>query len=253
MHLSRQSLPLIPLCITGALANFLGPTYLAPLDLTSDESLVSASWANVTSILDAYLNGNQSTASNSFFGLENITFSSGLFSIHDPAAAESLQYYYTSTEIANAPEGANQVDGNSIYRVASVSKLVTVFLGMLELNSEDWNRPLTNILPGLAEFARENSRVEDPVYITQWDKVTPWALAAQIAGVARQGLPVLDTLYQYEVAKATGDESAQDPTTHGLPPVSLSELGPCAESTDLFCAGGPYVGSVQTQPPTFLP
>jgi CubicO group peptidase (beta-lactamase class C family) len=253
MHLPRSGFPFISICITTALADFLGPTYPAPIDLTSTESLVSASWQNISSTLKEYLHGNQSTTSNSLSGIENITFSIGLFSANDPAAAESLQFHYTSAEAADAPTGVEEVDGDSIYRVASISKLFTVFAGLLELHNADWDRPLTDVLPELAEFARENSDEEEHIYTSQWEKITPWTLAAQIAGIARQGIPSIDLLYRYEAARVTGDQSAADPVTSGLPPISFSELGPCAESAELFCAGGAYLGSVQSQPPTFLP
>lgn len=88
MHLRPHALLLLPLCITGTLADFLGPAYPAPIDLTSDKSLIPASWKNFTSIFDAYLKGNQSTASEPLSGVEKVTFSVGLFSIHDPAAAK---------------------------------------------------------------------------------------------------------------------------------------------------------------------
>ena len=133
---------LLPICITSTLADFLGPTYQAPIDLTSDKSLIPASWKNFTSIFDAYLKGDKSIASESFSGVEKVTFSVGLFSIHDPAAAK-LQYHYTSPEIANGTQGTTKVNGDSNYRIASVSKLFTVFAGLLELTNEDWNRPLT--------------------------------------------------------------------------------------------------------------
>ena len=80
---------------------------------------------------------------------ENITFSLGLFSIHDQDAAE-LQYHYASPEVVKAPSGTHKVDGDSIYRIASVSKLFTVYAGMIELSSEDWNRPITEFIPELA-------------------------------------------------------------------------------------------------------
>lgn len=82
---------------------------------------------------------------------ENVTFSVGLFSIHDPAAAE-LQYHYASPEVVKAPNGTHEVNGDSIYRMASVSKLFTVYAGMIELSSEDWNRPITDFIPELATF-----------------------------------------------------------------------------------------------------
>ncbi len=200
MHLRPHALLLLPLYITGTLADFLGPTYPAPINLTSDKSLIPASWKNLTSIFDAFLKGNHSsTASEPLSGVEKVTFSAGLFSIHDPAAAK-LQYHYTSPEIANATQGTTQVDGDSIYRTASVSQLFTVFAGLLELTNEDWNRPLTDVIPGLANFAARGTTAageDEPVYGIQWDKITPWALAAQLAGVPTQGVALADLLYAY--------------------------------------------------------
>lgn len=171
---------LLPLCITAALASFLGPTYPAPIDLTSNGSLVPAAWENLTFTFDAYLKeGRNTTATSSLAGAENVTFSVGLFSLYDPAV-QQLQYHYTAPEIVNARNGTRKVDGDSIYRIASVTKLFTVFAGLLSLTDEDWNRPLTEMIPALTGFAGYE---QSPVYTIQWDKITPWALAAQIAGV----------------------------------------------------------------------
>lgn len=256
MHLRPLALLLLPLCITGTLADFLGPTYPAPIDLTSDKSLIPASWKNFTSIFDAYLKRNQSTASEPLSGVEKVTFSVGLFSIHDPAAAK-LQYHYTSPEITNATQGTTQVDGDSIYRMASVSKLFTVFAGLLELTNEDWNRPLTDIIPGLADFARGTAGENDPVYKIQWDKITPWALAAQLAGVPRLGLASADLLYTYDILAGAG--LGTDPvTTYGFPPLNISKLGPCwdlkyRDPETPFCPADEFVVNERSQPPNFLP
>ncbi|MCJ1348949.1 hypothetical protein MMC31_007182 [Peltigera leucophlebia] len=250
MHLSSHALRLLPLFITGALADFLGPTYPAPIDLTSDKSLIPASWENLTSIFNAYLNKNQSTASDSLSGVEKVTFSVGLFSIHDPAAAK-LQYHYTSPEISNATQGTTKVDGDSIYIMASVSKLFTVFAGLLELTNEDWNRSLTDVIPGLAHFARETAGEGDPVYKVQWGKITPWALAAQIAGVPREGLASADLLSPLL--------DGPDPvTTYGFPPLNVSKLGPCwdlslRDINSPFCPADEFIADVRSQPPSFLP
>ena len=126
-------------------------------------------------------------------------------------------------------------------------------VGMVDLSPEQWNLPLTAVIPGLAEFYQGLSGDKAEIYISQWDKITPWALAAQIAGVARQGVPGLDLLYQYLLAQTIGDNTIPDPTTQGLPPLNGSELGPCAQSTQIFCTPNEFVGSVQDQAPTFLP
>ena len=253
MHLRPHALCLLPICITGALADFLGPTYPAPIDLTSDKSLVPASWKNFTSIFDAYLKGNQSTASKSLSGVENVTFSVGLFSIHDSAAAK-LQYHHTSPEIANATQGTNRVDGDSIYRIASVSKLFTVFAGLLELNKEDWDRPLSEVIPGLVDFVRETAEEEEAMYRIQWDKITPWALAAQLAGIPALALVGNDRLYTYNILGL-----GTDPVTgYGFPPLNISTFGPCwdlkyRDVENPVCPADEFIVNERSLPPNFLP
>jgi CubicO group peptidase (beta-lactamase class C family) len=249
MHLFRHVLPLLPICITSTLAEFLVGSYPPPLDLSSDESIVPASWKNFTAKFDAYLKENQTAASESLSGVENVTFSVGLFSLHDPAAA-NLQYHYTSPEIANAVNGTDRVDGDSIYRMASVTKLFTVFAGMLELTDKEWNRPLTEVFPELAEYALEHPGEQDPVYTIQWDKVTPWAFANHLAGFPAGGLPGLDLLSQVAFA---GDIDRLV-TAFGFPPADLNKLGPCWNIVDpLSCAPEDFIKEASSLSPSFLP
>ena len=119
-----RSLHLLSLCVSIASADFLLGRFPAPTDLSSEESLVAASWKNVTSILDEYLNGNQNSTSEAIASVKNTTFSFGMFSVHDSATSKSLQYHYTASNLN--PNGTSKVDGDTIYRVASVTKLFTV-------------------------------------------------------------------------------------------------------------------------------
>lgn len=181
--------------------------------------------------------------------MENVTFSVGLFSLHDPAAA-NLQYHYTSPEIANAANGTDRVDGDSIYRMSSVTKLFTVFAGMLELTDKEWNRPLTEVFPELAEYALEHPGEQDPVYTIQWDKVTPWAFANHLAGFPAGGLPGLDLLSQV----ASAGDSDRLVTAFGFPPADLNKLRPCWNVVDpLSCAPEDFIKEASSLSPSFLP
>ena len=126
MSSSSLAIFLLPLWITTVSTDLMGPNYPAPMDLSSDESLVIGSWANLSTTLSAYLNGSKSANAINIAGLTNLTFSMGMFSTDDPGAAESHQYHYTSEKVASASTGVNEVDGDSIYRIASVAKLITV-------------------------------------------------------------------------------------------------------------------------------
>jgi CubicO group peptidase (beta-lactamase class C family) len=259
MHLSSHLALLPSLCvfITGTLADFVGPTYPAPLDLSSNASLVAASWKNLTSTLDSYLKNTskgprRSSSSTTLSAAEvgNVTFSLGMFSMHDPEASK-LQYHHTSPEIAKASHGTHSVQGDSIYRIASMTKLFTVLGGLLTMTDEDWNRPLTSIIPELASFAAATADSDtdaDAVYKTAWDQITPWALACQMAGIARQGIAAADLLVNVILNPTSGANTLA--TEYGLPPANVSDLGTCL---DINCTASSYVQEVMAQPPILEP
>ena len=112
-----------------------------------------------------------------------------MFSIHDPSAAESLHFHHTSAAIAKSSTSVKKVDGNSIYGIASISKLITTFAGILELESSDWDRPITEFVPSLAAYAEATPATNDLVHTIEWNRVTLAALASQIAGTPRDVSP----------------------------------------------------------------
>jgi CubicO group peptidase (beta-lactamase class C family) len=261
MHLSFRIFHIILTLIGSVLADFLGPSYPAPTDLSSNQSLVAAGWRNVTATLQTYLNDDkQKPSSKAMAGMKNITFSMGMFSLHDPAATE-MQFHYTSPEVANAKNGTHKVDGDSIYRIASVTKLFTVFAGLLELKSTDWDRPLTDIFPTLAEFARKTPGELDPTYTVEWDKVTLNALASQLAGVPRDEFLAIGDILLWALAGQLFDSSRGpfDQTLLGLPVVNRTDpiaFPPCANYDayiNATCSAIPWVESFKMRAPTFLP
>jgi hypothetical protein len=120
-----KALVLLSFCAVVVLGDFLGPIFPAPFDLASKTSHVATAWSNATSTLLHYIN-DKSTNASSPSGLKNITFSAGLFSLHDPAAATALQFHHTSPDIAKSKVGVKKVDGN---------RLVTLFSWRNSLSS----------------------------------------------------------------------------------------------------------------------
>ncbi|KAL8858794.1 MAG: hypothetical protein Q9178_004711 [Gyalolechia marmorata] len=241
-------LPLLLLSPAAVLGDFVGPSYPAPKDLASDESQVLAAWLNVTSTLDTYMQ-DPNTQLIGTSGLKNITFSLGMFSIHDPSAAESMQYHHASAEVTNSTTGVVSVDGNSIYRVASITKLMTAFVGELNLEARLWDSPITDFVPSLAEYAQNTPGEDDPVNTIQWEKVTLFALCSHMAGTPSNVQPFDPSLAL---------SLAADPITDfGLPPLNVTDpiaFPPCMTTTDLgACTGNDYAKGAQTRPPTFLP
>lgn len=183
---------LLSLFTTTTLAEFLSGTYAPPYDLSSEDSIVAAAWKNFTSRFDSFLKDGDE-APETLALVPNISFSSGLFSLYDPEAS-GLQYHYASPETRNKANGTNTIDGDSIFRVASVTKLFTVFAGLLQMTQEEWDRPLTEVFPQLGQYSQQNSGEESPIQHVQWDKITAFNLARQIAGIPGGGFPGLDYL-----------------------------------------------------------
>jgi len=249
MRFSLFALSLLGLHGTAALAEYLIGTYPPPLDLSSNQSLIPQVWKNLTASFDAYLKDGETKGLEAFAGVENVTFSLGLFSLYDPAASK-LQYHYASPETVNAVNGTTKVDGDSIYRMASVTKLITVFAGMLEMTEAQWNTPLSEVFPALGEYARANEGKSGPIETIQWDKVTAWSLANQLSGFPGGGIPGLDlltTLLFLGKPEALAD-------AYGFPPVDISTLSPCWTDTDPFaCPTEEIIKDASSLPPSYLP
>ncbi len=180
-RLRLAGITILQILANSAAGDFLVPTYPAPTDLTSNHSQLACSWRNLTSIFDRHLGNEKPTKPTQYTGLDNITFSVGLFSLHDPSATQ-LQYHHTSPDVNASENGCHEVDENSIYRIASVSKLITTLAGLLLLSDEDWNCPLPDLISEFKQYLQK-SNVSDPIWHVQWDKVTPWSLATQLSGI----------------------------------------------------------------------
>ncbi|KAI0098146.1 beta-lactamase/transpeptidase-like protein [Nemania sp. FL0031] len=234
MHPSTVGVAIASLCLPAVHARILGPLNPAPVDLTSDTSRVRSQWDNLTSTLEGHLNGTTRNAALS--GLDNITFSLGLFSVNDPNAAGHLQFHHTGPDVRNSSFGVNKVDGNSIYRVASMTKVITVYSGLLLLKTSDWDKPLTEIFPEIASLPKD-----DPNHHIQWDTITPFSLASQISGLPANARPFdageLSTVFYFT--------NPTDPTTLGFPPLTLNSTGinvPCQQPN---CSAVQYVKGIQ--------
>ncbi len=230
-------------------APLLGPGYPPPTDLTSDCSLVSAAWTNLTASINTYIEGNQ-TVEGLVPNLGSYTFSVGAFSIFDAQAAHKLQYHHTGKDVETSNTGVTRVDGDSIYRVASVSKAFTVYLVLIKIGSSYWDRPITDFVPELAKYA--NDTAPDPLNVVDWRSVTLGALAGQIAGIPR------DTPF-FASDQWISRGGGSDLVELGLPPLNFTDLDaldPCTSffnSTGGICPEDRYFQAWTKRGPVFSP
>lgn len=243
------------LIFVGALSH-LTPTYPQPVDLTSNDSLVAQGWKDLSLTIDESLNKSEEAAETPLAAAKNVTFSLGMFSLHDPAAT-NMQYHYAGPETRNSKIGTTTPDGNSIYMLASISKLITAYTGMVLLSEEDWNRPLPDIIPALRTYAHRAVLGPGSAYTTPWDHITLAALASHQSGMATKAWVGADQAVYFT---SEGQEGLSAMLELGLPPLDsdISKLGPCAtraatNASDLYCSGPDAIQALAGIPPNFLP
>lgn len=135
-------------------------------------SPASISTANLTLALNSALTSGVLGATNSSFAVE-------VFSASQPGTFFS---FYHSAPTLNASVGVKQVDGNSVFRIGSISKLFTVYLLLIENGFVNWHEPVTRWVPELWRIGKWPS---NEVARVDWGSITLGNLASQMAGIGR--------------------------------------------------------------------
>ncbi|KAK7729492.1 hypothetical protein SLS57_001978 [Botryosphaeria dothidea] len=216
-------------------------------------SAINAAHSSLKSQLDAAL---QPGARNPLgIQLNGDFLSIGVFSTADGNGSSDgtlFDYHYAVPGQANATAGA-KTDRNTIFRIGSISKLLTVYTLLVERGDLDWNQPITKFIPGLTDS--DNDDDEDFSRI-RWDDITIGALASHLSGIARDyawpdfvtnftQVPALETLVGVNTSGITPD----DISPCALPLVNPTSLPLCTQ----FIAGletlGPYFPAFES--PTY--
>lgn len=236
----------LALLASPAIGDFLGLSRPAPTNIAGNSSLVRAAWQNASSLLDAYLKQGVNTTATSYLnGSEAVTFSAGVFSLYDPHAS-TLQYHYASPETKHSTQGTREINNDSIYRAASISKLVTVFLALQVLSEADWTRSLSHIFPELV-----GGNATDAADRPRWDEITPWLLATQRSGLSNEPPgDGVDLAFEFIVEAANeGKDPISLEARKGYPPYTNREPFLCTNN----CTQREFVTNLGTQRPSFDP
>ena len=107
------------------------------------------------------------------------TFSIGMFSTSEEDIA--WQYHHATKLLSRSEHGAQTVDANSIYRIGSISKLLTMYLFLISEGDHRLSDPVTKYIPELQNAGHGRS----DELIPNWSQITIGDLAGQMAGLAR--------------------------------------------------------------------
>ncbi|KAK0100307.1 hypothetical protein ONS95_008265 [Cadophora gregata] len=237
-----------PLCVLGALlpltvqskpyCPLLGPDFPAPKNLSSSPSF-QAAITNLTQLLTtAQTSGNTSYGP---FDAVNTSYSVEFFSIHDTAPLFTSNYGAPS--LSKAKYGVKTVDPESVYRIGSVTKLMTVYTALIQCGSNHFNEPITKYIPELQQAAQTLNATSNPLDHPSWEEITLGELASQQSGIGRD-------------YAAFGELSGllrplSNPAALGLPPLNSSEAAICAGGS--FCTREQFFRGFTQRHPVYAP
>ncbi|KAF2015175.1 beta-lactamase/transpeptidase-like protein [Aaosphaeria arxii CBS 175.79] len=188
----------------------IGPEYPPPRHLAT-HPIWKRAIDNITNIFN-YLD------SAPVSGVDDFSYSFQIFSTN-PGRPILWERYRTAPDLPDDTVGVKKVDGKTVYRLGSVSKLITVLAFLAEVGDYYWNMPITEFIPELKKYAnRPTSHSFDSVRETAWEDVTIGALASQVSGLGRDyGI----------LGELTQTEDAPQPWEVGFNSLPLQAAPPC--------------------------
>ena len=112
----------------------------------------------------------------------------GVFSLDETEPL--FEYHNSPSWVAMSKEGVKNIDSDTVYRIASVSKLYTVWLLLIKAGEGIFDDPITKHIPELAAAGNKNdsqySNGSDGIDQVRWDEITVGDLARQMSGIIRE-------------------------------------------------------------------
>ena len=156
----------------GQPCSLAGPAVLPARDWKAHE-VIQETLANIGAVIDTVLFSSNSSTTHLIDNTRK-SFSLDIFSTQDIDGELLYNYDHTADILRNASVGVREVSSDTVYRIGSVSKLLTVYMWLLDDGDVAWNQPITNFVPGLESFAKEHAEDIrlDPTSYIDWDSVT---------------------------------------------------------------------------------
>ncbi|KAK1702151.1 beta-lactamase/transpeptidase-like protein [Colletotrichum acutatum] len=143
------------------------------------------------------------------------------------------EYHHQGTELKGTVTGGS-LDSDTLYRIGSVTKLLTVYTILVKLGPTYWNEPITKFIPELADAPAGHR-----AHRVQWSEVTLGGLASHMSGIARN--KVLNSLLEQYPATTTWHTPVYSNEAFQLIGWAFENItGSSVELTSLSRTGGVY-------------
>ncbi|KAI1464859.1 beta-lactamase/transpeptidase-like protein [Daldinia caldariorum] len=211
-----------------------GPAFPKPTALASSD-IIKTAIANLTATFDARGMDPSRNPNGTSWSIQ-------VFSASDPDEDVPVwSHYHTATDLlaANTP-GVKSIDGNTVYRLGSVTKIFTILTFLIEAGDTYWNTPVTQWVPELELLAGKAQY--DPIMNVDWDSITLQDLASHMAGIVRD--------YAIE-GELTQEHNQTVLKSQGFPPAPTNETPVCGEF--IPCNRAQFFSGLSNVPPSFSP
>ncbi|KAI1357944.1 beta-lactamase/transpeptidase-like protein [Xylaria arbuscula] len=151
-----------------------GLGYPKPTNLLNSQGIKNAASA-LDSVFAQYIDDANNTGSDTF------SYSVEVFAASEPTPLWS--HYWTAKNLATMnTTGVRKIDGNTVYRIGSLSKIFTILTFLAEVGDSSWNEPIAKFIPEIAAMAANASDNSHSLTSPDWGSITIGALASQISG-----------------------------------------------------------------------
>jgi CubicO group peptidase (beta-lactamase class C family) len=150
---------------------FLGPAYPPATNITAP-AFVSTGKTFEAALASALAEGKMA-GNDTFWAVQVYTLGS---------KKPIYETYHSATiqKDTNATNPAKVVGPDTVFRVYSISKLITVYAILAKVGDKYWDEPVAKYIPELSRLQPGN-----PVREVRWDEVTIGSLASLMSGVGR--------------------------------------------------------------------
>lgn len=108
---------------------------------------------------------------------DNTSISIGVFSTQSETLLAEFHHVATRPELRSHLTGG-KLDGDTLYRVGSVTKILSAYAALSKLRNEHWSQPIINFIPEL-----EDKTEGDPVHNFNWSSITLANLVNHMGGL----------------------------------------------------------------------
>ncbi|KAH7250862.1 beta-lactamase/transpeptidase-like protein, partial [Fusarium tricinctum] len=208
-----------------------GPDLPIPTALNRDVSIRSA-MSEILQLLNPDVAGGTQSIHMDF---QNTSFSIDVYSTVEQKPL--INHHHAAPSMEWHERGTHTVNDTTIYRIGSISKLLTAYLYLIEVGDTSFSEPITQYVPELAALPakKQGSAIQE----VDWDVITIGALASHMAGIPRD--PPRPATKDLELAQL------------GFPPVNPTHLTYCGEGGLYPCNRSAFFDSIRPSHPVEVP